>query len=81
MVEVGWRREIGNADITRTMSFSVGSPDFTIAGVPLARNTAVLSVFGQAVLSPSATLEVGFTGEFGQNVREQSVQAKLRWAF
>ena len=78
---VGWRRAVGSPSMTRTMSFNVGSPDFIIAGVPVARNTAVLSVFGQVTLSPSATLEAGFSGEFGRNVREQSVQAKLRWMF
>jgi uncharacterized protein with beta-barrel porin domain len=63
------------------MAFNVGSPDYTIAAVPLARSTAVLSLQGAMNLSPTATLEASVGGEFGHKVSDQFVQARLRWAF
>jgi outer membrane autotransporter protein len=78
---VGWKQVLGNNDVTRTMAFNVGSPNYTIAGVPLGRSTAVLSLQGAVNLSPTAILEASVGGEFGNKVSDQSVQARLRWAF
>jgi outer membrane autotransporter protein len=78
---LGWKQVIGSNDVTRTMAFNVGSPDYTIAAVPLARSTAVLSLQGAMNLSPTATLEASVGGEFGHKVSDQFVQARLRWAF
>ena len=78
---LAWQHALGSREITRTMAFSTGSPDFTIAGVPLSRNTGIVRVQGQMALTPSTTLEAGFSGELGNKVREQAVQARLRWVF
>jgi outer membrane autotransporter protein len=78
---LGWKQVLGSNDVTRTMAFNVGSPDYTIAAVPLARSTAVVSLQGAVNLSPAATLEASVGGEFGNRVSDQFVQARLRWAF
>jgi outer membrane autotransporter protein len=78
---LGWKQVLGSNDVTRTMAFNAGRPDYTIKAVPLARSTAVVSLQGAVNLSPAATLEASVGGEFGNRVSDQFVQARLRWAF
>jgi len=78
---LGLKQALGNKEVTRTMAFNQGSPDYLIWGVPRSSSTLVLGLQAQMVLSPNATLEAGFNGEFGKNVREQAIQARVRWAF
>jgi len=78
---LGLKQALGNKEVTRTMAFNQGSPDYLIWGVPRSSSTLVLGLQAQMSLSPNATLEAGFSGEFGKKVREQAIQARVRWAF
>ncbi|WP_370678375.1 autotransporter domain-containing protein [Comamonas sp. GB3 AK4-5] len=78
---LGWRRGLGNMDTTRAMAFSGVGSEFTIAGVPLARNSALLGLQAQAQLSRNAQLELGYNGEFGGRSSAHAIQAKLSWLF
>lgn len=78
---LGFKQALGNKEITRTMAFNQGSPDYLIWGVPRSSSTMVLGIQAQMALSPNATLEAGFNGEFGKKVKEQAIQAHVRWAF
>lgn len=78
---LGWRRGLGNMDTTRAMAFSSVGSEFTIAGVPLARNSALLGVQALAQLSRNAQLELGYNGEFGGRSSAHAIQAKLNWLF
>lgn len=78
---LGWRRGLGNMDTTRTMAFSSVGSEFTIAGVPLARNTALLGFQAQTQLGRNAQLELGYNGEFGGRSSAHAVNAKLSWLF
>jgi outer membrane autotransporter protein len=78
---LGWRHGLGNMDATRTMAFAGVGSEFTIAGVPLARNTGLLGVQALAQLSRNAQLELGYNGEFGGRSSAHAIQAKLNWLF
>jgi outer membrane autotransporter protein len=77
---VGWRHAFGDVTAKKTMAFE-GGQNFTVTGTPLARNTAVLGLEADVVLSRSAALVLGYQGEMGSGQRDHSVNAKLRWAF
>ena len=77
---VGWRHAFGDVTAKKTMAFE-GGQNFTVAGTPLARNTAVLGLEADVALSRSAALVLGYQGEMGSGQRDHSVNAKLRWAF
>ncbi|MDI9853654.1 autotransporter domain-containing protein [Comamonas sp. 17RB] len=77
---VGWRHAFGDVTGKKTMAFE-GSQNFTVAGTPLARNTAVLGLEADVALSRSAALVLGYQGEMGSGQRDHSASVKLRWAF
>jgi len=77
---VGWRHAFGDLAQSRTMAFE-GGQNFTVAGSPLARNTAVLGLEADVALSRTAALVLGYQGEMGSGQRDHSANVKLRWAF
>ncbi|MBV7417462.1 autotransporter domain-containing protein [Comamonas sp. CMM03] len=77
---VGWRHAFGDVTAKKTMAFE-GSQNFTVAGTPLARNTAVLGLEADVALSRTAALVLGYQGEMGSGQRDHSASVKLRWAF
>jgi outer membrane autotransporter protein len=77
---VGWRHAFGDVATSKTMAFE-GGQNFTVAGAPLARNTALLGLETEMALSRSAAMVVGYRGEVGSGQRDHAASVKLRWAF
>ncbi|WP_370682569.1 autotransporter domain-containing protein [Comamonas sp. GB3 AK4-5] len=77
---VGWRHAFGDVNPQKTMAFE-GGQNFTVAGAPLARNTALLGLEAEMALSRSAALVVGYRGEVGSGQRDHAANVKVRWAF
>lgn len=77
---VGWRHAWGDVTQSTTMAFA-GSSSFTVAGTPLARNTALMGLQAEVELSRYAALELGYQGEYGSGMRDHAVNVKMRWAY
>jgi outer membrane autotransporter protein len=77
---VGWRHAFGDVATRKTMAFE-GGQNFTVAGAPLARNTALLGLEGEVTLSRTAALVLGYRGELASGQRDHAASVKLRWAF
>ncbi|MBD7962326.1 autotransporter outer membrane beta-barrel domain-containing protein, partial [Comamonas avium] len=77
---LGVRHAWGNLSQNRTMAFE-GSSSFTVAGAPLARNTALVGLQAEMALSRYSALVLGYNGEYGSGSRDQSASVKVRWAF
>ena len=58
-----------------------GGDAFTIAGVPIARDAAVVEAGLDFALSPNATLGISYGGQFGSGFTDQSVQANFNVKF
>ena len=77
---LGWRHAFGDVNNQTTMSFA-GGQYFTVTGVPLARNTAVMALEAEMALNRSTSLVLGYKGEFGSGNRDHSAQMRVRWSF
>lgn len=77
---LGWRHAFGDATPLSTMRFA-GSDAFTIAGVPIALNAAVVEAGLDYAIAPNATLGVFYSGQFGGSAIDQSVRANLNVKF
>ncbi|MET3465090.1 autotransporter outer membrane beta-barrel domain-containing protein [Variovorax atrisoli] len=75
-----WRHSFGDTAPTSTHAFA-GSIPFTLAGVPLAKNVAVLEAGVATQLRPNLTLSASCTGQFGDGLRDHRVKLQLNWAF
>jgi fibronectin-binding autotransporter adhesin len=73
---VGWRHAFGDVTPLSSLAFAGGSA-FTIAGVPIARNSAVVEAGLDFALSPAAKFGLSYAGQFGNGATDQSFKANL----
>lgn len=77
---LGWRHAFG--DVTPTSSFAfAGGDHFTIAGVPIARDSAVVEAGLDFNMSANATLGLSYTGQFGGGTVDQGAKVDLAVTF
>ncbi|TPI53940.1 autotransporter outer membrane beta-barrel domain-containing protein [Mesorhizobium sp. B3-1-1] len=73
---LGWRHAFG--DVTPTSAFAfAGGDQFTIAGVPIARDAAVIEAGLDLNMSANATLGLSYTGQFGSGTVDQGAKVDL----
>ncbi len=77
---LGWRHAFGDVDPRSTHAFA-GSDSFTVSGVPIAKNVAVLEAGLDLKVSPTAIFGLSYTGQFGSGARENGVNARFRVNF
>lgn len=70
----GWRRAFGDIAPTTTHAFAGGGA-FTVAGAPLARDTALIEVGVEARLSPAARIGVAYSGSYASGATGHGLQA------
>jgi outer membrane autotransporter protein len=54
------------------MLFAGGGNAFSIAGVPIARDAAVIEAGPDYAIAPNATIGISYGGQFGAGVTDQS---------
>lgn len=72
---VGWRHAFDDVTPTSAMRFAGGGNGFTVAGVPVARDAAVVEAGLDFALTPAAVLGISYGGQFGSGVVDQSFKA------
>ncbi|MER9437607.1 autotransporter domain-containing protein [Mesorhizobium sp. M0618] len=73
---LGWRHAFG--DVTPTSSFAfAGGDQFSIAGVPIARDAAVIEAGLDFNMSANAKLGVSYSGQFGGGGVDQGAKVDL----
>lgn len=77
---LGWRHAFGDRAPASTFVFA-GGDAFTIAGVPIARDAAVVEAGLDFALSPAARLSVSYNGQFGSALSDHSAKANLAVRF
>ncbi|SDP85886.1 autotransporter outer membrane beta-barrel domain-containing protein, partial [Phyllobacterium sp. OV277] len=59
-----------------TLAFATGN-GFSVAGVPIAEDTAMVEAGVDVKLSRRATLGLTYTGQYGSGLTQNAVDAKL----
>lgn len=77
---IGWRHAFGDVTPLATQAFSLGD-DFSVAGVPIARDAATVEAGADVRLSANATFGVSYRGQFASDAVEQSVRAGIALDF
>jgi outer membrane autotransporter protein len=77
---LGWRHASGDLTPTVTQRFAGGSA-FTVGGVPIARDSAVIEAGLDVALSRNATLNISYSGQLAATARDHSVKANLSVRF
>jgi outer membrane autotransporter protein len=77
---LGWRHAFGDTTPDSILSFAGGSP-FSIAGVPIARDAAVIEAELDFSVFRRAALGLSYNGQFGSGATDQSVKANFSIRF
>ncbi|TCT44465.1 autotransporter outer membrane beta-barrel domain-containing protein [Martelella mediterranea] len=75
-LDAGWRHAYGDIDPTSTAALTGSSP-FTVSGVPVARDTAVIGVGMDFNVNEMTSIGLGYEGQFGDSYTQNSVTARL----
>ncbi|WP_230413190.1 autotransporter-associated beta strand repeat-containing protein [Paraburkholderia antibiotica] len=77
---LGWQHAFGNVVPVSALAFAGGSP-FDVAGVPIARNAALVEAGLDFRVTRNASLGITYRGQFGSGTTNQSVQGALKVQF
>ncbi|MFD9900331.1 autotransporter domain-containing protein [Mesorhizobium sp. NPDC059025] len=77
---IGWRHGFGDVTPLVTQDF-IGGSAFTVAGAPLAKNSAVVEAGLDVAIMPSATVGISYQGQIGSNASNHGVRADLNIKF
>ncbi|OQM76537.1 autotransporter outer membrane beta-barrel domain-containing protein [Manganibacter manganicus] len=77
---LGWRHAFGDVTPTVDLAFT-GGDAFTIAGVPIAKDAAIIEAGLDLALSPNAKLAIAYNGQIGDGVSDHGAKADLTVKF
>lgn len=77
---LGWRHAFGDVAQRATLAFAGGN-GYTVAGVPIAKDAAVLEAGLDFAIRRDLTLGVSYAGQVGDGVKDHGVKASLLWKF
>jgi fibronectin-binding autotransporter adhesin len=76
----GWRHAFGGLTPQTTMAFE-GSQAFTVAGTPIARNSAQAELGAEVAVSRDTTMALTYNGQYGGGNREHAGSLNVRWRY
>ncbi|AOO80988.1 autotransporter outer membrane beta-barrel domain-containing protein [Bosea vaviloviae] len=77
---LAWRHAFGDVDPTTTLAFA-GSGAFSIAGIPIARDAAIVEAGLDLAIGKSATLGLAYTGQLAQDTQDHAFKGVLAVRF
>jgi subtilase-type serine protease len=79
---VAWQHAFSGVSASDVLAFqSAPATLFTISGVPIARDAALIEAGLDLALSARATIGVSYTGQFAGNVTDNAAKGKFTWKF
>jgi len=80
-LSAAWQHAVGSVTPSEALAFQSTAQPFTVAGLPLARDTALLESGLDLRLSPQARVGLSYSAQIGSHVQNSSVQGSLTWRF
>ena len=78
--DLGWRHAYGDITPVSTASF-IGSDAFTVSGLPIAEDAALVEAGLDFQLTKDATLGISYNGQFASGAKQNGFNAKLSVSF
>lgn len=77
---LGWQHTFDDLAAHKTMAFD-GSQAFTVAGAPIARDSALIELGADVALTHATTLGLNYSGQYGDGNREHAGILTLSWSY
>jgi outer membrane autotransporter protein len=78
---LAWQHAFGDVTPGATLAFQSLGTAFSISGVPLARDAALVESGVDLNINPSVTIGVSYVGQLSDRVNDHSVKGNLSWRF
>ena len=77
---LGWQHAFNDVVAHKTMAFD-GSQPFTVAGAPIARNSALVGLGADVPLTPTTRVGLNYNGQYGEGNREHAGILTFNWRY
>jgi outer membrane autotransporter protein len=77
---LGWRHAYGDIIPVSTQTLA-GGDAFTVAGAPIAKDTALLEAGLDFDVTPASTLGVSYVGQYGSGAKQNGFKASFNIKF
>jgi len=77
---LGWRHAFGATTPLATAAFA-GTPFFTVAGVPIARDALAIETALDIEIAPAIRLGISYQGQIASSARDHGLKGRLAWTF
>jgi outer membrane autotransporter protein len=78
---LAWQHAIGEVTPSAALAFRDAGIAFAVAGVPLARDSALVEAGLDLRLNPHAKVGLSYSGELASKVQDHAVKGNFVWAF
>lgn len=79
---LAWQYAFGDTTPSASLAFlSVPGAQFSVSGVPVAQNTALVELGADLVVGPTARVSLAYVGQFADDASDNAVQANVGWSF
>jgi outer membrane autotransporter protein len=80
-ISAAWQHAFEDVTTAAGLAFASTGIGFTVYGVPLAEDTALVEAGLDLNLNPTATLGVSYSGQFASDVEDNAVKGRFTWLF
>ncbi len=80
-LSVAWQHAFDDVTPDAALAFASTGTGFTVYGVPLAQDSALLDTGIDLALGPRTTAGVSYSGQFGDRVTDNAVKGRFTWLF
>ncbi len=80
-VSAAWQHAFDDVTPDAALAFASTGIGFTVYGVPLAEDSALIDAGLDLALGPRTTAGVSYTGQFGDGVSGNGVKGRFTWLF
>jgi outer membrane autotransporter protein len=78
---IGWQHAFDRFSPQQMLTLQNAAQAFTVQGIRLASDSAVVQAGIDLMLSPDVLLSVGYDGAFSGTSHEHGIRGELRWVF
>ncbi len=80
-LSLGWQHAFGDVNSGESLAFASGSLPFSVAGVPIAENTAVIGAGLDYGFNQTVSAGLSYSGQFGDGLEDNAVKGTLNVKF
>ena len=80
-LSAAWQHAFDDVTPGAGLAFATTGIGFTVYGVPLAQDSALIDTGLDFALGPRTTAGVSYSGQFADNVHDNAVKGRLTWLF